>query len=234
MKKQQQLLRIALYGGTFDPVHVGHIAIAQSLLKLFALDKVLFIPAYVAPHKREKRVTPALHRYAMLALATQMESRLQVSTIELDAPEQPYTIDTLARLQREFDRHHAAAPQLFFVMGVDSWSEITTWREWEQLLQMMNHVVVTRPHYEWRDEHVTSLVRGKIVDVRRMSETEVKRCIDESTGAKIYITDVVSMNVSSTAVRQAASAGEAAQVAALVPPPVADYLMKYKLYEHEN
>ena len=68
--------RIALYGGTFDPVHVGHMAVARSLLELFALDEVLFIPAYVAPHKRDRRVSPALDRYAMLALATQDEDAL--------------------------------------------------------------------------------------------------------------------------------------------------------------
>ena len=85
--------RIGLYGGTFDPVHLAHLEVARRLLELFALDEVLFIPACVAPHKRRTSVTPALHRYAMLALATQDDERLRVSTIELDAPEKPYTVD---------------------------------------------------------------------------------------------------------------------------------------------
>src|SRR4028119_1977450 len=91
--------RIALYGGTFDPVHNAHLAVACELLKLFALDEVLFIPAHVAPHKR-RSVPPASpwHRYAMLALATQSEARFCVSTVELDEPERPYTVDTIARL----------------------------------------------------------------------------------------------------------------------------------------
>ena len=88
---------MALYGGTFDPVHVGHTALARRLLELFALDEVLFIPAHVAPHKRGREVSPALHRYAMLALATQGEERFRVSTVELDEPESPYTVGTLAR-----------------------------------------------------------------------------------------------------------------------------------------
>ncbi len=82
--------RVALYGGTFDPVHAGHMAVARGLLQLFALDEVLFIPAYVAPHKRERRVSPAHVRYAMLALATQDEERMRVSTVELAAPERPF------------------------------------------------------------------------------------------------------------------------------------------------
>ncbi|MBV9958707.1 MAG: adenylyltransferase/cytidyltransferase family protein, partial [Acidobacteria bacterium] len=106
--------RIALYGGTFDPVHVGHLTVARELLKLFALDEVLLIPAHIAPHKRQASVTPPLHRYAMLALATQGESSLRISSVELDAPERPYTVETLARLQQESDA------QLFFVMGADS------------------------------------------------------------------------------------------------------------------
>src|SRR6185503_12838676 len=128
-------LRVALYGGTFDPVHVGHLDVARRLQELFALDLVLFIPAHVAPHKRKSSVSPALHRYTMLALATQNDERLRVSTIELDAPEQPYTIETLERMQAALgDR-----AQLFFVMGADSWSEITTWHQWERVLSACNH-----------------------------------------------------------------------------------------------
>src|ERR1043165_7316990 len=122
--------RIALYGGTFDPVHNGHLAIAQNVLRLFALDELLFIPAHIAPHKRERAVTPALKRYAMLALATQSEERMRISSIELDAPERPYTIDTLARLRERL----GPQARLFFMMGADSWADITTWREWERLL----------------------------------------------------------------------------------------------------
>src|SRR5205085_4097269 len=118
--------RIALYGGTFDPVHIGHMAVARSLLSLFALDEVLFIPAYVAPHKRERRVSPALDRYAMLALATQGEARFRVSAVEMEAPERPYTVNTLSR----FCERVGLEARLFFVMGADSWEEVTTWREW--------------------------------------------------------------------------------------------------------
>ena len=154
--------RIALYGGTFDPVHIGHVAVAQALSKLFALDEVLFIPAARAPHKRISPVTPALHRYAMLALATQNEPHLRVSTVELDAPEKPYTFETLARMREIL----GSEAQLFFVMGADSWMEITTWREWERVLALSNHIVVVRPGYELSAEHVQPAIREKINDLR--------------------------------------------------------------------
>jgi nicotinate-nucleotide adenylyltransferase len=220
--------RIALYGGTFDPVHVGHIAVAQKLLELFALDEVLFIPAHVAPHKRGAAVTPPLHRYAMLALATLGRDALRISSIELDAPERPYTVETLARLKQE----SGESAQLFFVMGADSWSEIATWREWERVLLMTDHLVVARPGYELSTEHVTPAVRERIVDVRGLERAEIARRIDSSGGAKIYVTDAVFMDVSATGIRK--NIGEGTDVClSLVPAAVADYIRKYRLYKKD-
>ncbi|HYY58186.1 MAG TPA: nicotinate-nucleotide adenylyltransferase [Pyrinomonadaceae bacterium] len=220
--------RIALYGGTFDPVHVGHIAVAENVLKYFALDELLFIPAHVAPHKRGRgETTPGLHRYAMLVLATQGDERLRVSTVELDAPERPYTVDTLARLQDD------AGPRarLFFMMGADSWADITTWREWEKLLHLSDHIVVTRPGYDPGTGHVTESVRERIVDLRGARPEAIARAVDQDAGAKIYVTDLVLMDVSATAIRSAAREGR--PLDRLVPPPVADYIKKYRLYEKE-
>ena len=227
------LKRIALYGGTFDPVHTGHLAVAKGLLKLFALDHVLFIPAHVAPHKREARITPALQRYAMLVLATQHEPQLGVSSVELDAPERPYTVDTLARVREELGRE----AQLFFIMGADSWMEITTWREWERVLSLSSHIVVTRPGYEVSAAHVTPSIRERVIDLQGADEDRVKREVDGSDGLKIYITDAVRMDVSATAIRKLlGEGGGEAEIAGLVPPAVAEFIRKYGLYrdKHES
>ena len=219
--------RIALYGGTFDPVHRGHIAVAHGLSKIFALDEVVLIPAYVAPHKRVKGVTPALHRYAMLALATQAEPGLRVSTIELDAPERPFTFETLTLVREKLGDE----TQLFFIMGADSWMEITTWREWEKVLGLSNHIVVTRPGYDLSAEHVTPAVRARIVDLRGGQEKEqAAAIIDESDRIRIYVTDAVNMDVSATAIRQAVRENREADWLKDVHPAVADYIRKYGLY----
>src|SRR5688572_4449546 len=126
--------RIALYGGTFDPVHSGHLEIARKVLELFEIEKVLFIPAQVAPHKIGRAVTEPIHRYAMLALATQNDPQLSISTFELDAPDRRYTVDTVQHFRTKL----GDSTELFFIMGADSWSEIQTWREWERLVQMCN------------------------------------------------------------------------------------------------
>ena len=216
--------RVALYGGTFDPVHKGHIAVAEGLSKLFALDEVLFIPAYVAPHKRAGTVTPALHRYAMLVLATQSREDFRVSTVELDAPERPYTVETLAH----FCETLGGDAQLFFVMGADSWEEITTWREWERVLTLASTIVVTRPGYELKTGHVTGDVRARVVDVRGRTAGEVAGLADDDL--KIFFSDAAVVDVSATEVRRMASGGAEA-LENFVPPAVAEFIRKYRLYE---
>lgn len=219
--------RIALYGGTFDPVHVGHTAVARNLTALFALDEVLFIPACVAPHKRGRAVSPALHRHAMLALATQGEGRFRVSTVELDAPQRPYTVDTLSGFRERL----GAAARLFFVMGADSWEEITTWREWERVLALADQLVVTRPGYELPTEHVTPSVRERVRDLRGASDALAEAALAEPGGPRIYLNDVARVGLSATDIRRAVSEGAPrAELAALVGPPVAEYIIKYGLY----
>ena len=226
--------RVAIYGGSFDPVHDGHLALARGLVRLFAFDELHFVPAHHAPHKRTSRPTSAWHRFAMLALATQDDPALRVSTAELEAPERPYTVETVARLREELGDGVA---RLFFVMGADSWAEITTWREWERLLSMTDAVVVTRPGYELALEHVTEEIRTRVRDVRGASAGRIGRAVAEDAGPLIFFSDAVKLAVSSTDVRRAAresskkSGGEGGEAAGLpVPRAVAAYLEKYRLY----
>lgn len=218
--------RVALYGGTFDPVHAGHTGVARGLLKLFALDEVLFIPAYVAPHKRERRVSPAHDRYAMLALATQGEARFRVSAVELSAPERPYTVETLS----SFRERAGESVRLFFVMGADSWEEITTWREWERVLTLTDTIVVTRPGYELPTAHVTGEIRSRVIDVRSRTREEVESELEKSEASRVFLSDASNVEASATEVRAAVERGESNKLDALVAPAVADYIKKYGLY----
>ncbi|HVF28918.1 MAG TPA: nicotinate-nucleotide adenylyltransferase [Pyrinomonadaceae bacterium] len=225
----KRLKRIALYGGTFDPVHVGHVTVAGNLLKLFELDQILFIPAHVAPHKRGSAVTPALHRYAMLALATQQHEQFIVSAAEINQPQRPYTVDTLS----QFQAASGDTARLFFVMGADSWEEITTWREWERVVSMTDQIVVTRPGYEISAAHVTTEVRRRIVDLRGANSLAVARTLDAGGGTgNIFFTDAARVDVSATAVRRAARGeGIHGDLTTMVASSVANYIRKYKLYE---
>ena len=227
--------RVGIYGGSFDPVHDGHLALARELVGLFGFDELHFVPAHHAPHKRTSRPTSAWHRHAMLVLATQDDAQLRVSTVELEAPERPYTVETLARLRAELAGDGA---RLFFVMGADSWAEITTWREWERLLSMTDTIVVTRPGYALALDHVTEEIRGRVRDVRGATGEQVERVIDEGgegRGPSIFFSDAVRLAVSSTDVRRAAressKESEGGASAGLpVPRAVAGYIEKYRLY----
>ncbi|HLM25302.1 MAG TPA: nicotinate-nucleotide adenylyltransferase [Pyrinomonadaceae bacterium] len=211
--------RIALYGGTFDPVHTGHLEVARKVSQLFEIEKVLFIPAQMAPHKIGRPVTAPVHRYAMLALATQNDPELVISTFELDAPDRRYTVDTIEHFQRELDA------ELFFIMGADSWSEITTWREWERLLMMTNHIVVTRPGSEPARTQVGALGE-RVVDLRSDSMPRDAR--------GIFFTDVVMNDVSATNIRRLANEGRTGELVKFLPGPVLDYIRKYGIYRELN
>jgi nicotinate-nucleotide adenylyltransferase len=210
--------RIGLYGGTFDPVHLGHLKVAQSVLELFEIEKVLFVPAQLAPHKLARPVTASLHRYAMLALATQDDPALEISTYEMDGSDRRFTVDTIGHFQLELGDDN----ELFFIMGADSWSEIKTWREWQRLLSMVNHVVVTRPGY---DVEVHDEVSDRIVDLRsrELSSTDW-------TAPKIFFTDVVFEDVSATEIRELGRQKKFEELSRYVSRPVVQYIEKYSIY----
>jgi nicotinate-nucleotide adenylyltransferase len=225
--------RIAFYGGSFDPPHDGHLTIADKLLEVFRLDEFVFIPAFHAPHKKDKRPTSAFHRFAMLALATNDEPQIKVSKMELDVPERPFTVETLARLKNELPE-----AQIFFVMGADSWADITTWREWEKVLTLVNIIVVTRPAYEIGFDHVTDEIRERIVDLRNSGQqheavvggqNSVLTDHRPPTTDHIYITDAVQIDVSATEIRREIKENKQ-DWQTDVPPAVAKYIEKYELY----
>lgn len=215
---------IAIYGGTFDPIHNGHWKVAGAVLNAFAMDRMIFVPAFVPPHKRGQQISSPFHRLAMLALATADEPRMFISTIELEAPERPYTIETLASFQAEF-----ATARLFFVMGADSFRDVTMWREYERLLAEYDVIVATRPGYQ--DDslvaHLPLPLQARCLDLRggKLPPVDKAESVPEP---RIYLTDYVAVDVSSTSVREAVERGMQAE--ALVPPGVAAYIEKYQLY----
>ncbi len=222
--------RIALYGGTFDPVHNGHLEVARKSFELFEISELVFVPARQAPHKLEREVMSPLHRYSMLVLATQHEPALLVSTFELDAPDRRYTVDTL----RHFRTVFAESEELFFIMGADSWGEITTWRDWHGVLNTVNIIVVTRPGYEISSDSDASENPVPFEDVRGWSGERIARLFEDGASPRVYVTDIAMVDVAATAIRETVRAGSDEKLKELVPGPVADYITKYGLYKNSN
>jgi nicotinate-nucleotide adenylyltransferase len=214
------LRRVGIYGGTFDPVHNGHVEVARRVLQFFELDEVIFVPACVPPHKRNANITSAFHRFAMLALATEMDQRLLVSTIELDAPDRPYAVDTVARMTD-------VALRLFFIIGADSWAEITTWYEWQRLMHMCDLIVTTRPGFEIEASSTASLI-----DLRGCDRQQLMEALEDESATHAFVTDIAMVDVSATSIRAAIRSNDFASVKQMTPPRVADYIEKHKLYRN--
>lgn len=132
-------MRIGIFGGTFDPPHVGHLIVAQDALQALALDRIIFVPAALPPHKTSLSITPAALRLRMLAAAIQGDPRFSVDDVELERAGPSYTVDTL----RIYRRRHPAA-ELFLLIGADQFSELSTWREPEEIGRLAQLAVLTR------------------------------------------------------------------------------------------
>ncbi|PYS71015.1 MAG: nicotinate (nicotinamide) nucleotide adenylyltransferase [Acidobacteria bacterium] len=221
------LRRVAIYGGTFDPVHNGHLEVARRVLELFELDEVIFVPACVPPHKRNAKITSPFHRFAMLALATEADQRLLVSTIELDAPEQPYAVETVERMRNALGKE----TELFFLMGADSWLEIRSWHQWKRLLSMCNFIIVTRPGIQFESAfHVDMPINVTNNFGRGCRQLTNASSHNETPHA--YLTDVVQSEVSATRIRAAVQSHDMAALQTMVPIAVANYIEKYGLYKN--
>jgi len=212
-------LKIAFYGGSFDPPHLGHMAIANALQRQFELDEFVFVPAFHAPHKKRAAPTSAFDRYAMLSLVTANEPSISLSKIEIEQPSPSYTVETLLKLKSML-----RDVRIFFIMGADSWSQIRTWREWESVLTLTDVIVVTRPGFPLGVEHVTSEIRERVIDMRDSGQ-----CIIDDGQQHIYFSDAVNTEISATEIRRMIREGDEAWLSQ-VPKEVANYIEKYQIY----
>jgi len=220
------LRRVGIYGGTFDPVHNGHLEVARRVLQLFELDEIIFVPASVPPHKRNANITSAFHRFAMVALATEAEQRLLISTVELDAPDRPYAVDTAERMRTMLGE----ATELFILLGADSWIEIKSWHQWERLLTLANFIVMTRPGYEL-DRAVTLDMPIPVVNVFGVGCQQDIMTRHHRT-PQAFLTDAVQSDVSAVRIRTAIRANDFESVKHMLPSTVAAYIEKHRLYRN--
>jgi nicotinate-nucleotide adenylyltransferase len=185
--------RIGVFGGTFDPPHLGHLLLAESARDSLKLDRVLFVPARIPPHKRAREVTPAAERLALLRAALR-GTGVKISTIELGRPGPSYTVDTLERLGR---RHPGA--RLWLLVGADSLAELPTWRDPEKILSLATLAVASRP--EARDEAPPSLARHarRIVHLGNppvaIASTDLRRRVARGRSIRFLVPDAVERRV---------------------------------------
>ena len=221
-------MNVGLLGGTFDPIHRGHLAVARAARQRFDLGRILFVPAGAPPHKQKQPLTPYAHRYAMVALASAGERTFVPSDIESyeRIEGQPsYSIDTVRRLKRQLNK----SDRLFFIIGMDAFKEIATWRAPEELLKETDFIVVSRPGYSLANIGA-SLPEGLRPDA---SVTHALKNLSASggivlKGARLHLLPDVHERISATQIRAAARAGR--KLDALVGEAVAEYIRKIGLY----
>jgi len=213
--------RLGFFGGTFDPVHLGHLVPAVRALETFRFDALEFIPAAQPPHKQGEPLTPFAHRFAMLALATQAYDRFRISPLELERPGPTYTVDTVRRLRERFPED-----RLYFLLGSDSYSQIGTWHRWEELVDLV-HLVVLHRDTAWGAE-----LRDRVPQVllSRMRTVEPFSSVADAERASrlVYLLDHEPFPVSSTHLRDRLRRGQT--IRELVPPEVHRYIVKHRLY----
>jgi nicotinate-nucleotide adenylyltransferase len=223
-------VRVGVLGGTFNPIHFGHLHIARSCQRLFSLSQVHFVVACSPPHKSAEAMIPFVHRYAMVCLATSRRPSFIPSLIELEPDASSYSIDTLDKLER---RVGGSKGLLYFIAGGDSLNEVNSWRGSEELLTRYNFIFVLRPGVPMGDprdllpERALPLVRnfcgmGRVQIQSRIAEEE------RSGGSRLYIVDLDAPDISATEIR--IRAGTSKPVKSVVPAPVRNYIRKLNLY----
>ena len=222
-------VRIGVLGGTFNPIHLGHLHIARNIQSIFSLDQVHFVVASMPPHKRPEDLIPFMHRYAMVSLAVSSEPSFIPSLIELEPQYSSFSIDTLRKLANSVGHFGAA---LYFIAGGDSLMEVQSWRESEKLLTAYNFIFVVRPGTGsiLPAEHLPAKVIPNVHDLSGLNRSQIRRRIaDESKDeTRIFMVDAGSPEISSTQIRSLASSGSALR--RLVPDRVGKYIRKLHLY----
>ena len=196
--------KIGIFGGTFDPLHTGHMIVAETIMDEFGLDQVVFIPAAVPPHKLGRQISPARDRYMMTMLATCSNPRFQVSDMEMHRQGPSYSRDTLAQLIEK----HGSDTEFYFVVGADSVVSLHTWNRIDELLGMCHFIGASRP--------------GCMPDMSKI------KARFGPLAEKIHCLETPELEISSTEIRKRVRLGKTIRY--IVPEAVEQYIYKEKLY----
>jgi nicotinate-nucleotide adenylyltransferase len=218
--------RLGLLGGTFNPIHNGHLTIARQAREALGLDRILFIPAGDPPHKQDRDLAPAKDRYEMVRLAVASEPLFAISDVEIRRPGKSYSIDTIRLLQQEY----GPQTRLSFLIGLDAFLEVPSWREPETLLTLCSFVVISRPGMSFQALSTMALLPS--LPAQSLADLDAGRTstLTLSLGTQ-YLTCLrlppseVSASVIRTRIKQGLSAAN------LLPPPVESYILHHHLYE---
>jgi len=218
-KKERPGRKIGLFGGTFNPIHLGHLRGAEEIREAFGLQEMVFIPAALPPHKVTEKIIEAHHRLEMVKVATQKNPCFSTSDVELRRSGKSYSIETI----RYFRERHPNS--LSFILGRDAFVEIETWKDFQHLFSLCNFIVMTRPGFQKSSS--PSPLPGSLIPAFRYDQ-EAGAWIHFS-GFKLFFKEITFLDISSTKIRELIEKGESVRY--LVPADVEAYIQKNGLYQ---
>jgi nicotinate-nucleotide adenylyltransferase len=221
------LKRIGLFGGTFNPIHLGHLRAALEVKQGFNLDQIFLIPAAIPPHKVSGEIVNARDRMEMINLAVSADVDLAVSDVELKRSGPSYTIDTVNHFKQSLPQNTC----IYLILGLDAFLEIDTWKSYEQLFEQIALIVITRPNSisECQDADRQALeneLKSRIS--KNYSFSESKSCFEQNGKQPIHFFEVTALDISSTKIREMIKRG--GSINYLVPPEVIEFIEKKGLY----
>lgn len=221
------LKRVGVFGGTFDPPHVGHLILAEEIREAFDLAEVYFMPCNEPPHKDREDLTDAKHRFAMVVAATLHNPAFVASPMEVNRPGKSYSIDTV----REMHESMVDEAEIVFITGLDAFLDIETWEGHEELLDLCHVIVVSRPGHGFEEvDKLPDWIRERVVDVRQLDVAPSQQFPEE--GRRIFLSDSVHIDISSTDLRERIAAGKSVRYK--LPAEVERYIRAHGLYRADD
>jgi len=215
--------KLGILGGTFNPIHFGHLAAAELVRDRLKLDRVLFIPSYLPPHKRDIDIPSALHRQTMVNLAIAGNPHFILSDIEIKREGRSYSIDTMEELERDYPE-----TEFYFIAGIDSFLEIQTWKDWQRLLSLCWFVVLSRPGYAFSDLTVIGFMRQSEKELRALDRGELFSAMVRTDEIGVFLEQIPLLDVSSTDIRTRVH--QRGSIKYLLPEIVETYIINNDLY----
>lgn len=222
-----ELKRVGLLGGTFDPVHNGHLDLAAKTAQLFDLQEVLFIPVSQSPHKLDDQPTSSRHRVAMLELALEQKPRFSIELFEVEKGGVSYTIETLSRLKEKYPDW-----ELFLILGADAFLLMDTWKNFTEIIKLCHVLVGTRPGIKLEVPDKLSQALGLKKTPQDNNDLILPMTLNTTTEKTIRLYQIPTPNISSREIRHKVQAGK--EIKNLLPPAVDHYIMHHRLYRAES
>lgn len=215
-------MKWGLLGGTFDPIHTGHLRCAEEVLEIFDLNRIIFVPASKPPHKIDAAITSFHHREQMIMQAIEGNPIFSFSDVEKRREDTSYSVETVEYILKKYMENL----KLYFILGQDAFHAIQTWKDWQRLLLLCNFVVMTRPGYE--DRGLEGILPADFAS--RFTYDDTVKGFRGPTGHVIFFRGVTFLDISSSDIRKRVREGKSIKY--LVPDTVRHYIVKNSLYKN--